>query len=97
MKVLRAGRHLRGTRLDPFGFAKVRRIERELITEYEQVITGLVSRLSVDTLPVAVEIARLPDLVRGYEDVKMRNVDLYRQRLAALQADLVAGSHLPAK
>jgi len=97
MKVLRAGRHLRGTRLDPFGFAKVRRIERELITEYEQVITGLVSRLSVDTLPVAVEIARLPDLVRGYEDVKMRNVDLYRQRLAALQADIVAGSHLPAE
>ncbi|WP_208024220.1 DUF6537 domain-containing protein [Amycolatopsis pithecellobii] len=65
---LTAGRRLRGTRLDPFGHTAIRRLERDLITEYELVIGELAERL--------------PDLVRGYEDVKLGSVANYRTAVA---------------
>ncbi|SKB06272.1 indolepyruvate ferredoxin oxidoreductase [Aeromicrobium choanae] len=81
--VLYAMRRLRGTAFDPFGIAKLRRIERGLREEYIE----LVDRLSRDLPDLGVEraseIAALPDLVRGYEHIKMRNVELYRERVAA--------------
>jgi indolepyruvate ferredoxin oxidoreductase len=76
-------RRLRGTALDPFGYAHVRRVERSLVTEYEQTVTRLLDLLDDSTHAAAVEIAALPDLVRGYEHVKLRSVDDYRARVAA--------------
>ena len=70
--------------MDPFGRTRVRVAERELIEEY----LGLIGRLSPATAPLAVELAGLPDGVRGYEDVKMRNIESYRQSLAELRAQL---------
>jgi hypothetical protein len=40
---------------------------------------------------VAVELAALPDLVRGYDEVKMRNVDRYREQVTRLRAQLTDG------
>jgi indolepyruvate ferredoxin oxidoreductase len=71
---------LRGTRLDPFGYAGVRRIDRELVTEYREAIT----QAFTGPEEVLLEIAELPDLVRGYEHVKLGNVAAYRRRLAEL-------------
>jgi indolepyruvate ferredoxin oxidoreductase len=85
--VLRAGRIVRGTRLDPFGYTQVRRVERELIEEYTAAIDYLLGQLSTETYQRAVEIARLPDLVRGYENIKLANVALYRARLKELQTE----------
>ncbi|GEL26308.1 indolepyruvate ferredoxin oxidoreductase [Pseudonocardia sulfidoxydans NBRC 16205] len=82
-RTLRAMRRLRGTRFDPFGLAEVRRVERSLITEYRTVVEDLLNSLSVDSLPRAVEIANLPDMVRGYEDIKLASVARYREALAA--------------
>ncbi|MQA86612.1 MAG: indolepyruvate ferredoxin oxidoreductase family protein [Streptosporangiales bacterium] len=87
-RVLRALRRLRGTPLDAFGYARVRRVERELIREYREVVDELVRRLSPDNHALAVEIAELPDLVRGYEQVKLTNVELYRERLRELRGRL---------
>jgi indolepyruvate ferredoxin oxidoreductase len=78
---LRAMRKLRGTRLDPFGLAEVRRVERELVAEYVDLVPTL---LALDDVDRAVEIAELPDLVRGYEQIKLDNVARYRARLAEL-------------
>jgi indolepyruvate ferredoxin oxidoreductase len=75
-------RRLRGTFLDPFGYARVRKVERDLVTEYESTVERLLGRLDETTHAVAVEIAELPDLVRGFEHVKLRSVDVYRTRLA---------------
>ena len=83
-QLLRAGRILRGTRLDPFGYTHVRRVERELIDEYTAAIDGLLRQLTAETHQRAVEIARLPDLVRGYENVKLANIAHYRARLEDL-------------
>lgn len=82
-RVLRASRRLRGTRFDPFGRAEVRQIERRLIEEYVGTVEHLLDGLTPDNLPRAVEVAELPDMVRGYEQVKLGNVDRYRQELVA--------------
>ncbi|GAA4849111.1 indolepyruvate ferredoxin oxidoreductase family protein [Pseudonocardia benzenivorans] len=83
-RTLRAMRRLRGTRFDPFGLAEVRRVERSLIEEYRSTVTGLLRDLSADTLPRAVQIAGLPDMIRGYEDIKLASVERYREALRSL-------------
>jgi len=75
---------LRGTALDPFGRAAVRRVERALPGEYRALIERLLSGLSAETYERAVRAARLPDLIRGYEDIKLGNVEKYRQEVRAL-------------
>ncbi len=54
------------------------------LTEYRQVIDAQLAGLAPDTLAGAVEIASLPDLIRGYEQVKLDSVATYRRRLAEL-------------
>jgi indolepyruvate ferredoxin oxidoreductase len=87
-RVLRRMRRLRGTRLDPFGRAKVRRVERELIDEYEQMIAEALAHLTPETHATAVELLELPDVIRGYEEIKLRNVALFRKRAEPLRKRL---------
>lgn len=86
--VLQGMRRLRGTPFDPFGYAHVRKVERQLITEYESTVATLLAGLDESTHDIAVRIAALPDLVRGYEDVKLRNVEQYRAEVARGLAEL---------
>ena len=79
---------LRGTKLDPFGRAEVRRVERELIEEYERMVDDALSKLTPETHPTAVEMLELPDVIRGYEEIKLRNVVLFRKRAEALRKRL---------
>jgi indolepyruvate ferredoxin oxidoreductase len=81
IKLLAKGKRLRGTPLDPFGYAHVRRLERELPGEYVAAIDQALAVLSAEKLDDAVALAELPDLVRGYEEIKVRRVAHYRQRL----------------
>ncbi len=86
-------RRLRGTRLDPFGRTEIRRTERALIVEYREMLQALTAALGsgaigADSIPLAVEVAQLPDLVRGYERIKMANVGRYRTDLAEKRAAL---------
>ncbi len=85
-RALYAMRKVRGTRFDPFGRAEVRQVERELIDEYRLVIAGLLPELDSAHLALAVQIAQLPDVVRGYEDIKLRNVASYRDQLTELRS-----------
>ncbi len=80
-RTLRAMRRLRGTPFDPFGAAGVRRVERSLVAEYRALVPSLVA---ADDVARAIEVASLPDMVRGYEQIKLDNVARYRERLAAL-------------
>ena len=94
--LLYATRHLRGTPLNPFGMGKVRRLERDLAEEYFLVLDEIERHLTADNHATAVEIAELPDMVRGYEEIKMRNAIRYRQQLAEYRDQLVP-SPTPAK
>jgi indolepyruvate ferredoxin oxidoreductase len=89
-KTLRAARRLRGTALDPFGHTEVRRTERALIDEYRRLLDGALTRLTPATQGVVAELASLPELVRGYELIKLQGVARMRERASALTAQLDA-------
>ncbi|MCP5026253.1 MAG: hypothetical protein GY929_08205, partial [Actinomycetia bacterium] len=87
------GKRFRGTALDPFGRAKIRKAERRLITDYEQTISELVAKITAEPLDdetqaAAVELASLPDVVRGYEDIKLDNIEHYHSETARLRSNL---------
>jgi indolepyruvate ferredoxin oxidoreductase len=82
-RLLHALRRLRGTRFDPFGRAEVRRVERALVEEYRGTILRAFRAADVDRDRL-LALAELPDLVRGYEDVKLANVARYREKQAEL-------------
>ena len=79
-------KRLRGTALDPFGRTRHRRMERELIGEYESMLDRVLGALDSGNYDRAVELAELPDIVRGYEDIKEANVAEFRSRAQALLA-----------
>ncbi|HEX7045227.1 MAG TPA: indolepyruvate ferredoxin oxidoreductase family protein [Burkholderiales bacterium] len=83
-RLLAAARRLRGTPLDVFGYAEMRRLERALIDEYRQLIDRSLADLAPENYERAVRLASLPDLIRGYEDVKRRNVQRFRDEVRAL-------------
>jgi indolepyruvate ferredoxin oxidoreductase len=89
-RALRAAKTVRNTPLDVFGHAKVRRVERELIAEYQQLVRSSLDRLSAETLDTVLELVELPDMIRGYEEIKLANVERYRERARALSAELSA-------
>ena len=83
-------RFLRGTPFDPFGHTRVRRVERALAREYPVLVRKLSASLDRDTYDHAVAAASAIDVVRGYEGIKLGNVERYRERLAEL--GLVSGA-----
>jgi indolepyruvate ferredoxin oxidoreductase len=85
-----AMRRVRGTRLDPFGRTEIRRTERALITEYREVVEELLAGLTEGNHDLAVQVAALPDLVRGYEEIKLATVRAYHEKLAELRAEFAA-------
>jgi indolepyruvate ferredoxin oxidoreductase len=74
---------LRGTALDPFGRSDERRTERALIGEYRASIDELLGGLTADRLPLALEVARIPEDIRGYGHVKERHLRAARTKWAA--------------
>ncbi|MFF5257825.1 indolepyruvate ferredoxin oxidoreductase family protein [Actinomadura viridis] len=87
LRVLRRLRFLRGTPFDPFGAARVRRVERALPREYRALVERALPYVASEPDLVR-EICELPGLVRGYEEVKMRGVERYRERARLLEARL---------
>jgi len=85
---LRRARRLRGTALDPFGMAHLRRVERALVGEYRELVDGALEHLTPATAEQVAAVAALPDLVRGYEDVKLAGVERFRAEAASLTAAL---------
>ncbi|PYM77468.1 MAG: hypothetical protein DME03_04720 [Candidatus Rokuibacteriota bacterium] len=77
-------RALRGTWLDPFGFAAVRRLERQLPGEYRALVDKALVGLSAESYQRAVKLATLPDVIRGYEAIKLGNVQRFRDEVRAL-------------
>ena len=79
-------KRLRGKKLDPFGRTHERRTERALIEEYRDLIAKLLRKLDTGNYDTAVEIAGLYDMVRGFDEVKLANVEAYRTEVAAALA-----------
>ncbi|MDF8360884.1 indolepyruvate ferredoxin oxidoreductase family protein [Achromobacter anxifer] len=83
-RLLARMRGLRGSKLDVFGYSAERRAERELISEYRETLSAILSKLNRGNLEHAVALASLPEDIRGYGHVKeaaMERVALRREEL----------------
>jgi len=79
-KILSKLKGLRGTAFDIFGYTKERKTERALIPEYFETIESIVKNITPKNRNLAVEIARLPDIVRGYGYIKDNNLNKYYEK-----------------
>ena len=77
---------LRGTAFDLFGHTEERRMERQLVEDYEATVSDLISSLSRENHAIAVEIASLPESIRGYGHIKAKAVHEARGKLDTLLA-----------
>ncbi|MFZ0487571.1 MAG: DUF6537 domain-containing protein, partial [Arenicellales bacterium] len=78
-KALATLKFLRGTKLDPFGYSSERKLERRLIREYKETIETLLSDLDSSNYELSVDIAELPQQIRGFGHVKLQNVAKVRE------------------
>ncbi|ACB36159.1 pyruvate ferredoxin/flavodoxin oxidoreductase [Leptothrix cholodnii SP-6] len=92
MPMLARLKFLRGSTFDPFGRTEERRTERALIGEYRACVEELLTGLSAERLTQAVEIARLPEDIRGYGPVKERHLAAVRPRWAQLMTAWRSGA-----
>lgn len=83
-------RWLRGTTFDVFGYRAERRSERALIEEYMADMRAVLAVLTPENLTLAVQIARLPQDLRGFGHVKAANLHSVRARRVQLLADFHA-------
>ncbi|MBI2717323.1 MAG: indolepyruvate ferredoxin oxidoreductase family protein [Rhizobiales bacterium] len=97
MRMLAAMKGLRGTRFDPFGRSAERRRERQLIVDYKTRMAGLLAGLTPVSLPTALEIAALPDLIRGFGHVKEAGLAKATAREAELMAKFDSLKTAPAR
>jgi indolepyruvate ferredoxin oxidoreductase len=90
-RLLARGRVLRGTALDPFGRATLRKLERELPDEFVSALGRVLERLGPDAdasrIEAVVRLAKLPNQIRGYEDLKLERIEQYRAALATALLD----------
>ena len=91
-RVLAKLRGLRGGAFDIFGRTEERKTERALIGEYRACIEELLGSLSAANHSLALEIARIPEDIRGYGHVKERHLKVARPKWAGLMAQWRAGA-----
>ncbi|MFN7663843.1 MAG: indolepyruvate ferredoxin oxidoreductase family protein [Inhella sp.] len=77
---------LRGTALDVFGHTAERKMERALIQQYRATVEAILARLSAERLPQALELARLPEDIRGFGHVKERHAHAVQAKWQQLLA-----------
>jgi indolepyruvate ferredoxin oxidoreductase len=86
IKTLRHLKFLRGTALDVFGKTEERKMERALIEDYKRDIGLILAKLSVSNHVQAVQVARLPEHIRGFGHVKEKHVAKVKAQWAELMA-----------
>lgn len=84
--LLARAKGLRGSFLDPFRFSEDRKLERRLIEDYEQMLDEVIKGLTSDTHGIAVELAALPQTIRGFGPVKQAAADAADARREELLA-----------
>ena len=81
IRLLASMRRLRGTPFDVFGYTAVRRAERSLPGEYRAAVTSDLATLAPGCYEAVLRRAALPEVVRGYEHIKMTGIEQMRSEL----------------
>jgi indolepyruvate ferredoxin oxidoreductase len=89
LHVLARMKGLRGTKFDPFGHLKDRKIERALISEYEATIKTVLDYVDQSNMKIAIEILSLPRMIKGYGPVKDAQIKKARESHMRLMTDLI--------
>ena len=92
LRILARLKGLRGTPFDVFGKSAERKLERQLIDDYESTLAEVAERLDPGNHALAVEIASIPERIRGFGHVKARHLEAARAR----EAELLAAFRQPA-
>jgi indolepyruvate ferredoxin oxidoreductase len=82
-RIMASMRRLRGTKLDLFGLFPERRMERALISEFEETVEKLLSVLDKENIGDAETVIRLYMDIRGYGPVKEQAAHDVRGKIAA--------------
>lgn len=88
-------KRLRGTKLDLFGYSAERRMERQLIGEYEGMIDYVAARLNPANHAIALGLATIPEKIRGFGHVKERHLQAALAEREALMARFNAPQPTP--
>ena len=87
-RVLHQLRFLRGTPFDFFGYDRVRRTERDLIVQYRRLVFDALKTLDEENYAQVTKLAALPDMIRGYDEVKLGNVERFWEAVRELGFDV---------
>jgi indolepyruvate ferredoxin oxidoreductase len=90
-KVLARFKGLRGTPLDVFGYTHERRVERQLVRDFEGRLEEIVGKLTTENHAVAVGLANIPQKIKGFGHIKARNLEAAKKE----EADLLARFRSP--
>jgi indolepyruvate ferredoxin oxidoreductase len=85
---LAKARRWRGTRWDPFARSNERRMERQLLTDYERDIAHLLPRLEAVQRADAIALAALPEQIRGFGHIKAAALESVRPTWMRLRQKL---------
>jgi indolepyruvate ferredoxin oxidoreductase len=83
-------KYLRGTPLDPFGYSSERKLELQLIEDYQRSVDYLLEQLNAGNYRSAVALAELPEQIRGYGHVKEQSLLKVREQERQLRERLSA-------
>lgn len=83
---------LRGTAFDIFGYSHERRTERQLIADYEALLTEILTKLTPENHALCIALAAIPEKIRGFGHVKERHLQAAKAEEADLLARLRDGS-----
>ena len=83
-RVLASLKGLRGTALDIFGKTEERKQERLLVEQYFSLVGKIIDNLNPENYATAVELASLPEQLRGYGHVKEKSIASVKSKEAQL-------------
>jgi indolepyruvate ferredoxin oxidoreductase len=86
-RFLASRKGLRGTALDVFKNTEERRMEQQLKVDYRKLIEEIVAKLAPHNHALAVQLAQIPEEIRGYGHVKERHFKAAKEKEAKLKAD----------
>ena len=73
-----------GGALDVFGYTAERKMERQLIVDYSKTIDDVLAKLAADNYETAVDLASVPEHIRGFGHVKHQHFVEAKKREAEL-------------
>ena len=79
-KCLAKLKFLRGSIFDPFGYSQDRKLEQKLRSDYEELIAEIIEKLTPANYEAAIELALMPEHIRGYGHIKAQHVEAVSER-----------------